>query len=59
MEVHPVCAVKHADAVIGVLAGVTVYNVNEDDNAKPVSLVYQGFQLVRAPKPAAGLHQER
>ena len=56
MEIHPVCAVKHADAVIGVLAGMAVHDVNQHNQSQPVSLVHQGFQLIRGSKPAAGLH---
>lgn len=58
MKVLPIGAVKHADAIVGVLAGMTVHNVNEHDNAQPVGLVHQGFQLVRASKPTTGLHQK-
>ena len=56
MEIHAVRAVKHADAVIGVLAGMAVHNVNQHDQSQPVSLVHQGFQLIGGSKPAAGLH---
>ena len=31
MEVHAVGAVEHVDAVIGVFAGMAVYNVNQHD----------------------------
>lgn len=33
MEVHAVGAIKHVDAVIGVLAGMTVHNVNQHNQA--------------------------
>ena len=55
MEVHAVSAIKHVDAIIGVLAGVAVHNVNEHNQTKPVSLVNQGLQLIRCSKPAASL----
>ena len=55
MKIHAVSAVKHVDAIIGVLAGMAVHNVNEHDQAKPVSLINQGLQLIRCSKPAASL----
>lgn len=55
MKVHTVGAIKHVDAVIGVLAGVAVHNVNEHHQTKPVGLVNQGLQLIRCSKPAASL----
>ena len=59
VEVHAVCAIIHADAVIGVLAGMAVHNVNQHNQAQPVRLVYQRLQLIWASKPAAGLHTAR
>ena len=55
MKVHAVGAIKHVDAIIGVLAGVAVHNVNEHNQTQPVSLIHQGLQLIRCPKSAASL----
>lgn len=57
MEVHAVSAIKHVDAIIGVLAGMAVHNVNEHNQTQPVGLINQGLQLIRGPKPAASLHE--
>ena len=55
MEVHAICSVKHVDPIVGVLAGVTVHDVHQHDHAQPVGLVDHRLELVRGPKPAAGL----
>ena len=55
VEVHAVRAIKHVDAVVGVLAGVAVHDVNEHHQAQPVGLVNQSLQLIWSAKPAAGL----
>ena len=55
VEVASVCAVKHVDAVVGVLAGVAVHNIHENQQAQPVSLVDQRLQLIWASKSAACL----
>ncbi len=55
VEVHAVCAIKHVDAIIGVLAGVAVHNVNEHHQTEPVSLVNKSLQLIWSAKSAAGL----
>ncbi len=57
VEVHAVCAIKHVDAVVGVLAGMAVHNVDEHHQAEPVSLVNKSLQLIRGAKPAAGLQE--
>ncbi len=56
VEIHAVCAIKHVDAVVGVLAGVAVHNVNEHYQAQPVGLVHKSLQLIWSAEPAAGLH---
>lgn len=43
MEVHAIRAIKHADAIIGVLAGMAVHNVNEHHKAQPVCLIDKGL----------------
>lgn len=40
MEVHAVGTVKHVDAVVRVLAGMTVYNVDEHNQAQPMGLIH-------------------
>ena len=40
VEVHAVCTIKHVDAVVGVLAGMAVHNVNEHNQSQPVGLVH-------------------
>lgn len=55
MEVHGVSAVKHVDAIIGVLGGVAVHDVHQHSQAQPVCLVDQVLQLVRRATAAAGL----
>ena len=57
MEVHAVCAIKHIDAIVGVLAGMAVHNVNEHHQAEPVSLVNKCLQLIWSAEPAAGLQE--
>ena len=56
MEVHAVSAIKHVDAIVGVLAGMAVHNVYEHNQAKPVSLIHQRLQFVGRSKPATSLH---
>ncbi len=57
VEVHAVGAIKHVDAVVGVLAGMAVHNVNEHHQAEPVSLVNKSLQLIWSAKSAAGLQE--
>ena len=53
VEVHGVSAVKHVDAVVGVLGRVRVHDVHQHRQAQPVRLVDQVLQLVRGPEAAA------
>lgn len=57
VEVHAVCAIKHVDAIVGVLAGMAVHNINEHHQAEPVGLVNKSLQLIWSAKPAAGLQE--
>jgi len=58
VEVHAVCAIKHIDAIVGVLAGMAVHDVNEHHQPEPVGLVNKSLQLIWSAESAAGL-QER
>lgn len=55
MEVHGLSAIKHVDAVVGVLGRVAVHNVHQHDHPQPVRLVDHELQLIRRPAPAACL----
>ena len=55
MEVHAVCAIKHVDAIVGVLAGVAVHNVNQNHQSQSVGLIHKSLQLIWSAKSATGL----
>lgn len=46
VEVHAISAIKHVDAVVRVLTGMTVNNVHQHNETHAVSLINQGLQLL-------------
>ncbi len=55
MEIHGIRAIKHVDAVIGVLGGVRVHNVHEHKQAQAMCLINQELQLIRGSKATGRL----
>ena len=55
VEIHAVCAIKHVDAIVGVLTGVTVHDVHQHHQTQAMCLINHGLQLIRGTTTTAGL----